>query len=298
LTFTVIIPTFNREQLVLHAVASAIETRWPGLEIIVVDDASTDGTGAAIARQFPQVRYFRLARNRGPGVARNFGLHHATAAWSVLLDDDDTLRLDSLATIARSLEDWPRAQHFPCVQFARTNGSLAESFAVVDLPDYLRGRIRGDFVPVINVAEFLRLGLSYPHLGVGGEHLLWFRVAKTHGIPTWSHCVADVGLGTRVKLCSTASQLARPEEYGALAELSIAQFGDDMWAIAPLRYMKCALGAATYHLLAGNKRAAMMSNRKLRPVPRMLATFFTRTAGLFPAAFLRRAFRACRFGGG
>ncbi len=48
ISFTVVIPTFNRKDLVLRTIKSAYETRWPGLEVVVVDDASSDGTRETI----------------------------------------------------------------------------------------------------------------------------------------------------------------------------------------------------------------------------------------------------------
>jgi GalNAc5-diNAcBac-PP-undecaprenol beta-1,3-glucosyltransferase len=294
-TFTVAIPTFNRKSMVLETIRSAYETNWPELEVIAVDDASTDGTGAAIALAFPEVRYLRLERNSGPGMARNTGISHASGAWIVLMDDDDMLRPDSLATIAEHLAAWPEAEMYPCVQFAHGNGALDQPFRLVRLEDYSQGRVGGDFVPVINRARFKQAGLLYPILGIGGEHLLWFEIARRYGIPTWNRCIALLGSEPRAKLCSTASQLARPKEYAELAMRTIGLFGDDIWRAEPRRYWKYAIGAVSYYLLAADRKAAIAAALSLKRGPGIATLALVATAGSLPTWLLRLLFRAWRY---
>ncbi|MBS0219209.1 MAG: glycosyltransferase family 2 protein [Proteobacteria bacterium] len=88
---SVIIPTFNRKDLVLHALESVAQQTYPAIEAIVVDDASTDGTADALAgRDFPMpVHVVRLPVNQGPAGARNSGIRRATGKYIALLDSDD-----------------------------------------------------------------------------------------------------------------------------------------------------------------------------------------------------------------
>ena len=297
MNFTVVIPTFNRKDLVLRAIESVYDTGWPGLEIIVVDDCSTDGTEELVREIFPKVLYFRLNQNSGPGAARNLGIQRASSAWAVLLDDDDTLRRESLATIARSIMEWPQASDFPCLQFARAHGKLHRPFQVIQLANYLHGQISGEFVPVINTRKFLESGLRYPMVRVGGEHLLWFHVAKAYGIPSWAECVSDLGLDAPLRLTSTGNQLGRSAEYATVSDLTISQFGGDILQLAPRQYLKHALGAATYWMLAGNRRAASSSARKLAFPYSAAAGGFVVLTSLLPTALLHRMFRAFRSAG-
>ena len=294
-TSTVVIPTFNRKQMVLGTIRSVYATNWPELEVIVVDDASTDETGAAIALRFPQVRYIRLERNSGPGIARNTGIHHASGKWIVLMDDDDLLRPDSLTTIAEHIAAWPEAEMYPCVQFAHGNGALDQPFRLVRCEDYLQGRVSGDFVPVINRILFQKAGLSYPTSGVGGEHLLWLEIAKRYGIPSWNRRVALLGSEPRLKLCSTANQLARPREYAELAMRTIGLFGDDIWKTKPRRYWKYAIGAVSYYLLAADRKAAASAALSLKRGPGIAILALVASASLFPTWLLRWLFRAWRY---
>jgi GalNAc5-diNAcBac-PP-undecaprenol beta-1,3-glucosyltransferase len=293
-TFTLVIPTFNRKELLSRTIRSAYQANWPTPEIIVVDDASSDGTAETVEREFPHIRYLRLARNSGPGVARNLGLQHASHPWVLLIDDDDLLLPGSLSKIAEHLSSWPESEHHPCVQFPRSNGSIDQPFRIVRLEDYLQGRIIGDFVPVINRSLFQNASLAYPSLRIGGEHLLWYDVARRFGIPTWNGCVASIGSDPRPKLCSASSQLRNPAEYADLAARTLSIYGDAIWSTSPKRYSKYAFGSAIYYLLARDRKSAWMSARRLKRTVRPFVEALVFAAGLLPTAFLRWLFRIYR----
>ena len=85
---SVIIPTYNREKLVGYTLNSLPYDK--DVEIIVVDDGSTDETVEYIRQQFPGVRLLRQL-NRGASNARNYGLGEARGKYVVYLDSDDLL---------------------------------------------------------------------------------------------------------------------------------------------------------------------------------------------------------------
>ena len=87
---SVIIPTYNRAGFLRGAVQSVLDQSYKDVEIIVVDDGSTDET-AAVVESFDQVaiRYLRHDRRCGSGAARNTGVLHAGGEYVAFLDDDD-----------------------------------------------------------------------------------------------------------------------------------------------------------------------------------------------------------------
>jgi glycosyltransferase involved in cell wall biosynthesis len=86
---SVIIPTYNRRQLVQRAIDTVLTQTRPVQEILVIDDGSTDGTGDALARAFgDRIRYIYRA-NGGVSAARNHGLGLARGRYLALLDSDD-----------------------------------------------------------------------------------------------------------------------------------------------------------------------------------------------------------------
>ena len=85
---SVILPTYNRKQWLLHALDSVAKQTLPPAEIIIIDDGSDDGTEALVRQQFPGVVYHWQSQ-QGPAAARNRGVQLASAAWLAFLDSDD-----------------------------------------------------------------------------------------------------------------------------------------------------------------------------------------------------------------
>ncbi|RMG91174.1 MAG: glycosyltransferase [Candidatus Dadabacteria bacterium] len=87
---SVVIPTHDRLGLVDEAVASVLEQTFPDLELVVVDDGSTDGTAEHLAARFsdPRLRIV-VQENRGASAARNRGAAETSGEWLAFLDSDD-----------------------------------------------------------------------------------------------------------------------------------------------------------------------------------------------------------------
>lgn len=85
---SVIIPTYNRAGLVCAAIDSVLAQNYPNLEIVVVDDGSTDGTAEAVQNYGAAVRFVSQA-NAGAASARNRGIRLATGDLVAFLDSDD-----------------------------------------------------------------------------------------------------------------------------------------------------------------------------------------------------------------
>lgn len=84
---SVIVPCFNGERHIRRCLDSLTRQRYPNLEIIVVDDASTDGT-PGILKDFSSVKVVQNAENRGPAFSRNRGIEASGGDMLVLLDAD------------------------------------------------------------------------------------------------------------------------------------------------------------------------------------------------------------------
>jgi hypothetical protein len=107
---SVVIPTHNRLASLQEAVASVRAQDWPSWELIVVDDASSDGTSEWVkANADERVRGVRLDTHEERSEARNRGLAEACGSSVLFLDDDDRLRLSALRRLADALERAPEA---------------------------------------------------------------------------------------------------------------------------------------------------------------------------------------------
>src|SRR5688572_16958601 len=95
---SVIIPTHNRAQSVVTAIASVVRQTFQDLEIIVVDDASNDDTAEVLAQfRDKRIKVIRHQTNRGGAAARNTGIRHSTFDYIAFLDDDDEWLPEKLA---------------------------------------------------------------------------------------------------------------------------------------------------------------------------------------------------------
>lgn len=109
---SVILPTYNRAGILKKAIDSVLSQTYSDLELLIVDDGSTDDT-AEIVRGIKdaRIRYEYTRMNRGAGAARNhgIGLVSEDAAYVAFEDSDDTWRPDKLEKQIREMEKHPEA---------------------------------------------------------------------------------------------------------------------------------------------------------------------------------------------
>jgi len=101
---TVIIPVYNRTGFLARCIDSVIAQSYSNLEIILVDDGSTDGSGRICdnyARQDSRIRVLHFPENRGPYAARNAALQAGTGTWITFADSDDYLDPDLYLTATK-----------------------------------------------------------------------------------------------------------------------------------------------------------------------------------------------------
>ncbi|MDE3153502.1 MAG: glycosyltransferase family 2 protein [Acidobacteriota bacterium] len=99
----------SRERLVT-ALDSLQAAGCPAARIMVVDVASTDGTGDWLAREWPEIRQHRLDRNDGPSPGRNVGIREAPLPYVFLMDADVVLRPDTVQRLREAMRAHPRAK--------------------------------------------------------------------------------------------------------------------------------------------------------------------------------------------
>ena len=101
---SVIIPTYNRKNTLPRAVESVLNQTYKPIEIIVVDDGSTDGTKEWFSEMYPLVHYTYQV-NSGVSSARNTGINSARGNWIALLDSDDEWLPDKLELQVKLLQN-------------------------------------------------------------------------------------------------------------------------------------------------------------------------------------------------
>jgi glycosyltransferase involved in cell wall biosynthesis len=107
---SVIIPTYNRLPMLEEAVNSVLAQDFEDMELIVVDDGSTDGTAEVMGRYGGRVKLLEHPANRGVSAARNRGILHARGKYIAFLDSDDLWVKRKVKIQAAFLDDNP---HYP-----------------------------------------------------------------------------------------------------------------------------------------------------------------------------------------
>ena len=107
--FSAIIPVYNGADTICRAIDSVIAQGYEDLEVIVVDDASTDGTVSLVKEQYGnRVKVISLPENSGSSVARNAGMAAATGDYIAFLDADDSWgpgKIDAITEVLRKRPD-------------------------------------------------------------------------------------------------------------------------------------------------------------------------------------------------
>ena len=105
---TIIVPTYNRAATLPRAIASVIGQKEPNIEVIIIDDGSTDETRAWLATlDDPRIRVKVSEHSQGPSAARNIGIDMATAPVIAFLDSDDIYYHDRLSVPLAVLDREP-----------------------------------------------------------------------------------------------------------------------------------------------------------------------------------------------
>lgn len=105
---TIVLPVFNRVQVVARAVDSVLDQTFEDFELVVVDDGSSDGTPDLVAGFLDsRIRLISMPQNRGACAARNRGIEAAQGEIVCLLDSDDVYRPEKLAVVRDHFERSP-----------------------------------------------------------------------------------------------------------------------------------------------------------------------------------------------
>ena len=193
---SVVIPTYNRRDLVQRAIQSVFDQTYRDFEIVVVDDGSTDGTGAAVEGR-EQIRYLRQA-NAGPASARNLGIRHARGEFIAFLDSDDVWLPDFLAAQIDVLS------RFPEVALVCARSSVGQKEAK-DFP-LRRDLVVGDLYAKLYERSFVRtpaavvrkscldrIGCFNESYRWSEDHDLWLRIASRYPIAYVNRCLVRIG---------------------------------------------------------------------------------------------------------
>lgn len=126
---SVIIPTYNRSGLLAEAIESVLAQTWKDLEIIVVDDGSTDNTRDALVPYRTRIKYIFQANSGGCSRPRNVGIRHSNGEYIAFLDSDDIMACPKIQLQVAFLKKHPEVgMVFTDFGTFSDSGTLSESF--------------------------------------------------------------------------------------------------------------------------------------------------------------------------
>jgi glycosyltransferase involved in cell wall biosynthesis len=225
-TVSAIVPAYNAASFVAEAIDSALAQTHTDLEVIVVDDQSTDDTPEILRSYGGRITVHRQA-NRGVSAARNTGAQLAHGDWIAFLDADDVWAADKIQkqlAIAEAPPADPKGRPAPLIYSDRFNfgvlGELpwlqSEATPMFDGDVFAALMLRGNFITTSSVVMrrelFLSLGGFCERPRVCEDWDLWLRVAAAHPIallrePAVGYRVGATGLSGDYREMAEARQL-------------------------------------------------------------------------------------------
>jgi hypothetical protein len=219
MNFSVVIPLYNKEAYILRAIRSVLSQTHADLELIVVDDGSSDGS-ARLVRSV-QDRRLRLLQqpNGGGSAARNTGIREAAYPYVAFLDADDSWASNHLRTLAALITDYPDAGLY-CTGYHLIEPSGKQKqpkwFNVPSrgyIERYFLSVAKGDLVATsssvcIPAHVFRDIG-GFPVGDVLGEDQdMWARIALEYSIAVDSISTTTYFRDTDNRVCVTAKHEA------------------------------------------------------------------------------------------
>ncbi len=173
---SILVPCFNEQDNARETIGAALAQRYPHIEVIAINDGSSDRTAAlldALAENEPRLRVVHLARNQGKAVALQVGAVAARSEYLVCIDGDALLDIDAVAYMVAPLIDNPRVGAVTGNPRIRTRSTLV-------------GRIQvGEFSSIIGLIK--RTQRVYGQVFTVSGVVAAFRRRALDDVGYWSH---------------------------------------------------------------------------------------------------------------
>lgn len=236
---SVVIPAFNAIDFIGQAIDSIYNQGCNSLEVIVVDDGSTDGTSTAVRKLYPSVRIIEQ-KNSGPSGARNTGIKKAKGEFIAFLDADDVWvkgtfqsriqalkNIGGLGLVASDMAEINFDGDLMVPSMLARHGMLKtiKEFKGKPIPYALSMLLKKNFIPtgtvVVNKKIIENIGYFREDIRFGEDLDLWARIAYSYPIV----CLPEVHMLRRIHEKNTTRN-----NHPMLKDLSRVMLSVDSWA--------------------------------------------------------------------
>ncbi len=197
ITVSIIIPTYNRKNELLHTLKSVLEQSFKFFEVLVCDDGSTDGTMEMVFElNDPRIKWVSGQNGCGPAIPRNRGIAESKGEWLAFLDSDDKWNPDKLAKQLEALNDLH-------VKAACTNAFIMKNKLICDQPYF-----EDSFNSLISFSDMLKVNRVICSSMLVHRNI----VEKVGGFPEDStfRAIEDYALWLTVSLLTDIVYLSEP----------------------------------------------------------------------------------------
>lgn len=259
---SVIITTYNRAGLVGRAVESVLGQNYPNLEVVVVDDGSTDGTAQVLQHYETdsRVRIIRHPQNHGVTAAKNTGLEKVQGVYTTMVDSDDELLPEAIETLVGLLERLGQnygmvfANCFDPESGELTGYGLMQS-GDVTYKDAICARFSGEFWGIWRTSALgqLRFDERVP----GHESLVWHQIYRNCKVYYLHKPLRKYYREGPDRISQAVFDPKRSARTALGYQLYISEFGSDIKIYCPNLLARLYQIMAFWFLLAGNRIKAL-----------------------------------------
>ena len=284
-TVSIVIAAYNAQDTIRGAIAAALNQTGIDVEVIVIDDCSTDQTREVVAQIVdPRLVLLRLDKNGGPSAARNAGLAHARGEWLAVLDADDAMEPDRLRSLIETAEAYPAdiiADNMLVVRGEDTSLFIPETLDMgiepITLGEFAmhnrlfeKGRGYGYLKPVTRRSFLTRNGLAYDERLRIAEDFVLIAEMLAHGAvyirrrsASYSYRVAAGSISHRLSTVNADAMVRADQRF--IAEHKPRMSADERSAMARhLKSLKDGLAFSKMVDAAKNRQAAQLLAEALK----------------------------------
>lgn len=177
---SVIIPLYNEEKYIKECINSVINQTYKNIEIIVVDDKSTDNSLNELKSiKDKRIKIIELKENKGVSNARNIGIKEAKGDYICFLDSDDFWRRDKLKKQIKYIQD--KAIIYSDYVYTNANGKTIKQVIVpkkMTYKDALKNTCIFTSTVMVDMNKISKEDLHMPSLDIGEDTYVWWNILK------------------------------------------------------------------------------------------------------------------------